>query len=486
MQKWSVWVVLLAVGLGCSPGPHESEYSWFETRSGAVVCEPYIEVFPVNGPVNVGYDLSLSDALVYGCPDAPDETYANTDFGGDHYGIDVFAALGTPMVAPVTGTVVKIDTEEGGTNWAGGNAVKIKGECGWHYYLAHLDEIEPTLTVGQFIVAGEPIGTVGKTGNAKGTSPHLHFSVHPRSYTDGIDPFPLLMVNYQSTTCGCVHPGSPYCPTVCEPACGEGGWTDQNCNWNPCSAGTSCIPGEATPLCAANSCVSGEDLQVGVRCSDEGDVVDCLPDGAAMLVSDCPVDSPCNPCLECGPLPLELCDGEDNDCDGEVDEGYDVGEPCSVPACDLEGVVICDPQSGGASCTAVALCLEEARNTMGSGSSEEMGEERQRSGGDSRGPGSEEEVSWEIEVSSSADNPVGSDESPGVPAGGVSSTGGVEPAGNPQGDGVESNASSGGCSTRPSSRGAGWIVLLLGGILLVRMRAVRVRETGEGQNLNWG
>ena len=98
------------------------------------------------------------------------------------------------MVAPVTGTVVKIDTEEGGTNWAGGNAVKIKGECGWHYYLAHLDEIEPTLTVGQFIVAGEPIGTVGKTGNAKGTSPppsffcaseELHGRDRPVSSPDG-------------------------------------------------------------------------------------------------------------------------------------------------------------------------------------------------------------------------------------------------------------------------------------------------------------
>ena len=81
MQKWSVWVVLLVRGWGVPRAP-ANRVLLFETRSGAVVCEPYIEVFPVNGPVNVGYDLSLSDALVYGCPDAPDETYANTDFGG--------------------------------------------------------------------------------------------------------------------------------------------------------------------------------------------------------------------------------------------------------------------------------------------------------------------------------------------------------------------------------------------------------------------
>ena len=138
-----------------------------------------------------------------------------------------------------------------------------------------------------------------------------------------------------------------------------------------------------------------------------------------MLVTDCPVDSPCNPCLECGPLPLELCDGEDNDCDGEVDEGYDVGEPCSVPACDLEGVVICDPQSGGASCSAVALCQEEARNAAGRDSPEETPGEREPSREDSRSSGSEPDGNWEIEVSSSGDHAVGGDQSPGDPSGGV-------------------------------------------------------------------
>jgi SH3-like domain-containing protein len=39
--------------------------------------------------------------------------------------------------------------------------------------------------------AGEPIGTVGNTGNARTTAPHLHFGIYRRR-SGAIDPFPFV------------------------------------------------------------------------------------------------------------------------------------------------------------------------------------------------------------------------------------------------------------------------------------------------------
>ena len=56
------------------------------------------------------------------------------------------------------------------------------------------------------------------------------------------------------------------------------------------------------------------------------------------------------------PGALETCDGKDNNCDGQVDEGFDVGAPCSVGvgACKAEGVKVCSPDKLSTVCNAVA------------------------------------------------------------------------------------------------------------------------------------
>jgi hypothetical protein len=52
----------------------------------------------------------------------------------------------------------------------------------------------------------------------------------------------------------------------------------------------------------------------------------------------------------------ELCNGKDDDCDGQVDEGFDVGAACSVGvgACARSGVKACTASGAGTECTAVA------------------------------------------------------------------------------------------------------------------------------------
>ncbi len=61
----------------------------------------------------------------------------------------------------------------------------------------------------------------------------------------------------------------------------------------------------------------------------------------------------------------ETCNGRDDDCDGEIDEGFGLGEPCAVGvgACRAEGRRVCDPFNGEATCSARAgLPIEEVCN----------------------------------------------------------------------------------------------------------------------------
>ncbi|NLG63534.1 MAG: M23 family metallopeptidase, partial [Candidatus Cloacimonetes bacterium] len=57
-------------------------------------------------------------------------------------------------------------------------------------YYAHLDrqDVRP----GERVRAGDQIGLVGNTGNARGTSPHLHFGVYRNGGRVAINPEPWL------------------------------------------------------------------------------------------------------------------------------------------------------------------------------------------------------------------------------------------------------------------------------------------------------
>ncbi len=88
--------------------------------------------------------------------------------GRSHKGVDMFAARGTPVVASVSGSVRFRDSS------LGGKSFYLDGDDGNRYYGAHLDSYG---TSGR-VTAGTVVGTVGNTGNARFSSPHLHFEIH--------------------------------------------------------------------------------------------------------------------------------------------------------------------------------------------------------------------------------------------------------------------------------------------------------------------
>ena len=101
-----------------------------------------------------------------------------------HQGVDIFAPRGTPALAAADGRVVRV-----GSNRLGGKTVWLFAEeLGLALYYAHLDRQE--VRRGERVRAGEIVGRVGNTGNARNTPPHLHFGVR-----DGraVDPWPFLV-----------------------------------------------------------------------------------------------------------------------------------------------------------------------------------------------------------------------------------------------------------------------------------------------------
>ncbi len=109
-----------------------------------------------------------------------------------HAGADFAAPIGTPVVAPRAGRVIRVVHDAARTaGFRGyGNAVVLfhpHDGC-WTLY-AHLAELRAR--EGQQVVAGAPIGTIGATSNGRfrAMGPHLHFEVR-RARGDGGPPFP--------------------------------------------------------------------------------------------------------------------------------------------------------------------------------------------------------------------------------------------------------------------------------------------------------
>ncbi|MCX2485324.1 M23 family metallopeptidase [Pedobacter sp. MR2016-24] len=101
-----------------------------------------------------------------------------------HEGIDIFSPFHTPVLAAADGTVTRVNE-----NNLGGKVVWMRPE-GKNYtlYYAHLDR--QIAVEGQQVKSGDTLGLMGNTGNAKTTSPHLHFGI----YTPGgtVDPLPFV------------------------------------------------------------------------------------------------------------------------------------------------------------------------------------------------------------------------------------------------------------------------------------------------------
>jgi murein DD-endopeptidase MepM/ murein hydrolase activator NlpD len=147
-----------------------------------------------DAPLNLTPQLGLTN---YVFPVAGVSSYGDSYGGyrGDvpgnwHHGDDIFAALGTPVVAVADGTLNRVGWEH-----LGGWRLWVRDQKRNEFYYAHLSGYSPLALHSKFVKKGDVIGFVGNTGDAFTTPPHVHFEIHPHQ---------LLRLDYN----GAVNPTS--------------------------------------------------------------------------------------------------------------------------------------------------------------------------------------------------------------------------------------------------------------------------------------
>jgi murein DD-endopeptidase MepM/ murein hydrolase activator NlpD len=135
----------------------------------------------------------------------PDEA----SYGAEHHdypATDIFAPVGATLVAVTDGIIDEVGEVD---EWdpaiddpatRSGLYVSVIGADGVRYYYSHLSRVEPGIETGGRVRAGQVIGAVGISGNARDTPPHVHFGIsHPTFPGDWetrrgeVSPYPYLV-----------------------------------------------------------------------------------------------------------------------------------------------------------------------------------------------------------------------------------------------------------------------------------------------------
>lgn len=137
------------------------------------------------------YNLTITLGPSIGFPVADAHGSIGSLWGADrdggkrrHEGVDIFAKKGSPAIAALDGYITAVQETP-----IGGKVVWLRPE-GKDYilYYAHLDRQD--VHKGQVVRKGDPLGTVGNTGNARTTPAHLHFGIY--TFQGPVDPLPFV------------------------------------------------------------------------------------------------------------------------------------------------------------------------------------------------------------------------------------------------------------------------------------------------------
>ena len=109
--------------------------------------------------------------------------YTYSRYHHDYPATDILTHIGCLFVAPTSGVVDEVNrvdkfswkTDLGADR--GGLSISIVGDDGVRYYGSHLSYISAKIVPGYRVAVGEVMGRTGDSGDARGTTPHLHFGI---------------------------------------------------------------------------------------------------------------------------------------------------------------------------------------------------------------------------------------------------------------------------------------------------------------------
>ena len=134
-----------------------------------------------------------------------------------HEGNDILGKKMQVLVAAVDGTITKVNYPE--ATW--GYSVTITDKEGYKYNYLHMNNdtpatddgkgdgffaYAPDVVDGNPVIKGQFIGYMGDSGNAEGTSPHVHFEIRAPGTNDPLNPYYSLKAAPRITTPVSVYP----------------------------------------------------------------------------------------------------------------------------------------------------------------------------------------------------------------------------------------------------------------------------------------
>ena len=178
MTRRAILVALASAVAACSSSASEAVTT--TTRPTATTVAATSSTVPATTPVASTTTIVL-DSLAHSYPIRADVRSSYARSHGGYPATDLFAPCGAEVLAMATGTVTEarvVDRYDRSTDnpaLRGGRSVTLVGDDGVRYYMSHFDEV--AVTVGARVVAGDPLGTIGLTGDS--TSCHTHLGLSP-------------------------------------------------------------------------------------------------------------------------------------------------------------------------------------------------------------------------------------------------------------------------------------------------------------------